>query len=128
MRALSNNRSDHPFFILVLSEAVLVLVLEWDIMTERSSITRNSMYIAFRIARGSALECVAIHDILVSIVVIDEDSNRLGKSQLRRIISMLTRLIQRTEHVPTPLSSTSTSTSTAMLSTSRRERPTCLQP
>lgn len=30
---------------------------------------------------------------------ISEDSNRLGKSNLKRIVSMLTRLIQRTENV-----------------------------
>ena len=50
----------------------------------------------FEIARGSALECAAIHDILVSTAVTDDDSTRHGKSQLRRIVSMLTRLIQRT--------------------------------
>ena len=53
----------------------------------------------FEIARGSALECAAIHDVLRVCDVISEDSNRLGKSNLKRIVSMLTRLIQRTENV-----------------------------
>jgi hypothetical protein len=42
------------------------------------------------------LECAAIHDILKAFAAIEEESNRVGKTQLRRIVSMLTRLIQRT--------------------------------
>lgn len=53
----------------------------------------------FEIARGSALECAAIHDVPRVRDAISEDSNRLGKSNLKRIVSMLTRLIQRTENV-----------------------------
>ena len=53
----------------------------------------------FEIARGSALECAAIHDILLSFEAIDSESNRIGKTNLKRIVSMLTRLIQRTETV-----------------------------
>ncbi len=49
------------------------------------------------IARGSALECASIHDVLVVCDAIDVESNRRGKSHLKRIVSMLTRLIQRTE-------------------------------
>jgi len=45
------------------------------------------------------LECAAIHDILLSFEAIDSESNRIGKSNLKRIVSMLTRLIQRTENV-----------------------------
>lgn len=56
----------------------------------------------FEIARGSALECATIHDILVSVSVIGDESNRLGKSHLKRIVSMLTRLIQRTDRVADP--------------------------
>ena len=51
----------------------------------------------FEIARGSALECAAIHDMLLMFAAADEEWNRQGKSQLRRIVSMLTRLIQRTD-------------------------------
>ncbi len=51
----------------------------------------------FEIARGSALECAAIHDILLSFEAIDSEVTRLGKTNLKRIVSMLTRLIQRTE-------------------------------
>ncbi len=53
----------------------------------------------FEIARGSALECASIHDVLVVCDAIDGESNRRGKSDLKRIVSMLTRLIQRTETV-----------------------------
>ena len=50
----------------------------------------------FEIARGSALECAAIHDVLRVCDAIDADSNCRGKTDLKRIVSMLTRLIQRT--------------------------------
>ena len=50
----------------------------------------------FEIARGSALECAAIHDVLRVCDAIDDDSNCRGKGDLKRIVSMLTRLIQRT--------------------------------
>ncbi len=53
----------------------------------------------FEIARGSALECAAIHDVLFSFDAIDAETNHVGKSTLKRIVSMLTRLIQRTESV-----------------------------
>ena len=53
----------------------------------------------FEIARGSALECAAIHDILISFEAIDPELNRVGKTNLKRIVSMLTRLIQRSESV-----------------------------
>ena len=51
----------------------------------------------FEIARGSALECAAIHDVLRVCAAIDDVSNSRGKSDLKRIVSMLTRLIQRTQ-------------------------------
>lgn len=53
----------------------------------------------FEIARGSALECAAIHDVLKVCDATDEETNRRGKSSLKRIVSMLTRLIQRTQAV-----------------------------
>ena len=137
---------------LVLSEAVLVLVLERALMTEpifdheRLDVYRLSIdYVAFsyriakllagtnrpardqwlraaqsiplniaegngkqslkdknrffEIARGSALECASIHDVLAVCDAIEVESNRRGKSDLKRIVSMLTRLIQRTESV-----------------------------
>ena len=49
----------------------------------------------FEIARGSALECAAIHDVLRVCDAIDNDLNCRGKSDLKRIVLMLTRLIQR---------------------------------
>lgn len=53
----------------------------------------------FEIARGSALECAAIHDVLQSIDVVELETNLVGKADLKRIVSMLTRLIQRSETV-----------------------------
>ena len=53
----------------------------------------------FEIARGSALECAAIHDVLRVCDAIDTESDQHGKSDLKRIVSMLTRLIQRTQAV-----------------------------
>ena len=53
----------------------------------------------FEIARGSALECAAIHDVLRVCDAIDDDSNCRGKTDLKRIVSMLTRLIQKTNGV-----------------------------
>ena len=53
----------------------------------------------FEIARGSALECASIHDVLRVFDAIDDETDRRGKSDLKRIVSMLTRLIQRTQTV-----------------------------
>ena len=53
----------------------------------------------FEIARGSALECASIHDVLRVCDAIDEEPNVRGKADLKRIVSMLTRLIQRTQTV-----------------------------
>ena len=50
----------------------------------------------FKIARGSALECAAIHDILMISEAMDADTTRRGKADLKRIVSTLTRLVQRT--------------------------------
>ncbi len=70
----------------------------------------------FEIARGSALECAAIHDVLRVCDAIEDDSNCHGKRDLKRIVSMLTRLIQRTAGV----SEDRIESSTAVLSTSAR--------
>jgi four helix bundle protein len=51
------------------------------------------------IARGSALECAAIHDVVVASGGTDEDVAGSGKAQLRRIVAMLTKMIQRADHV-----------------------------
>ena len=53
----------------------------------------------FEIARGSALECASIHDVLRVCDAIDETSDQRGKSDLKRIVAMLTRLIQRSQTV-----------------------------
>ena len=46
-------------------------------------------------ARGSALECGAIHYVLEVCRAISEDHNRHGKAMLDRIVAMLTRMGQR---------------------------------
>ncbi len=74
----------------------------------------------FDIARGSALECAAIHDILSVCHAIEPDDNLTGKSQLRRIVAMLTKLVARTNRFPRlhRFIEPHSSTSTAGLSTS----------
>lgn len=49
----------------------------------------------FDIARGSALECAAIQDVLKIGKAISDKENDLGKELLLRIVSMLTKLGQR---------------------------------
>ena len=51
------------------------------------------------IARGSALECVSIQDILSATDGLDDGSHGELKGKLRRIVSMLTRLIGRADVV-----------------------------
>ena len=46
----------------------------------------------FEIARGSALECAAIRDVLMVGNAMDEMAHRKGKDQLDRIVAMLTRM------------------------------------
>ncbi|MCU0720972.1 MAG: four helix bundle protein [Pirellula sp.] len=53
----------------------------------------------FEIARGSALEYAAIHDILISFEAVDPELNRGSKTNLKRIMSLLTRLSQRSDSV-----------------------------
>ena len=47
----------------------------------------------------SVASTAAVHDVLRVCDAINEESNAFGKSDLKRIVSMLTRLIQRTETV-----------------------------
>ena len=77
----------------------------------------------FDIARGSALECASIQDVLAATDGIDEKTHYAGKRRLKRIVSMLTKLIARTDSVAEEsrdyhAGGSSTSTSTASLSTS----------
>jgi len=53
----------------------------------------------FEIARGSALECAAIQDVLEVSGGIDDAVNRQAKRRLKRIVSMLTKLVRRGESV-----------------------------
>ncbi|MEI7700551.1 MAG: four helix bundle protein [Planctomycetia bacterium] len=68
----------------------------------------------FEIARGSAVEFAAIHDVLRVCDAIDDAFSFRSKSDHKRIVSMLTRLIQRT----TGDRKMESSTSAAMLSRS----------
>ena len=45
------------------------------------------------------MECAAIHDVLASFEAVDAESSRAGKTSLKRIVSMWTRLIQRSQRV-----------------------------
>jgi four helix bundle protein len=51
------------------------------------------------IARGSALECVAIQDVLTAIDGLEDQRHVELKRSLHRIVSMLTRLIARSDVV-----------------------------
>lgn len=53
----------------------------------------------FEIARSSILECAAIRDVLKVCGAIDEESSQCGKSDLKRIVSMLPCLIQKTDAI-----------------------------
>ncbi|WP_231612674.1 four helix bundle protein [Novipirellula galeiformis] len=54
------------------------------------------------IARGSALECAAIGDVLSATGGLDKDRQAELKRTLNRIVSMLTRLIARADAVSEP--------------------------
>jgi hypothetical protein len=54
------------------------------------------------IARGSALECVAIQDVLVAINGLEGDRHLELKRTLHRIVAMLTRLLSRLSVVAEP--------------------------
>jgi four helix bundle protein len=47
---------------------------------------------AYAIARGSAMECAAIFDVLKILQIVDEDRHRRGCSLLERVVAMLTKL------------------------------------
>jgi four helix bundle protein len=50
----------------------------------------------FEIARGSAMECASIQDVLQICDAISEADNESGKRLLNRIVSMLTKMTERT--------------------------------
>ncbi len=54
------------------------------------------------IARGSALECAAIQDVLAATDGLDSESHLALKRSLHRIVAMLTRLISRLNVVAEP--------------------------
>ncbi len=54
------------------------------------------------IARGSALECASIQDVLVATGGIDDEQHGEWKRALKRIVSMLTRLIARADVAAEP--------------------------
>ena len=45
------------------------------------------------------MECAALHDVLSSFEAIDAESNRVGKTNLKRTVSMLARFNQRSQTV-----------------------------
>jgi four helix bundle protein len=53
----------------------------------------------FEIARGSALECAAIQDVLAASDGLDLASHAAMKSKLKRIVSMLTRMVMKSDAV-----------------------------
>ncbi len=53
----------------------------------------------FEIARGSAFECAAIQDVLTTTAGIDADLSNEMKLKLKRIVSMLTRMVMKSDTV-----------------------------
>jgi four helix bundle protein len=49
----------------------------------------------FAIARGSALECAAIHDVLVAGAGISRETSAVGETLLVRIVAMLTKMARQ---------------------------------
>ena len=72
------------------------------------------------IVRGSALECAACLDVLVARSRLATDDAGQGKATLVRIVSMITKLIER--HLRDAAARTSTSTSTSRNGPSRCSR------
>jgi four helix bundle protein len=56
----------------------------------------------FDIARGSALECSAIQDVLLTSRGISRETSDPMKAKLKRIVAMLTRLAMRADRVSEP--------------------------
>jgi hypothetical protein len=61
------------------------------------------------IARGSALECAAIQDVLIASKGLDIAKNIELKEKLARIVSMLTRMAMKFENISEPEATYSTS-------------------
>ncbi len=53
----------------------------------------------FDIARGSALECSAIQDVLLVSEAITRETSQPMKAKIKRIVAMLSRLAIRSDHV-----------------------------
>ena len=53
----------------------------------------------FDIARGSSFECAAIQDVLVATGGLGDSTSRNLKSQLKRIVAMLTRMAMKFDGV-----------------------------
>ena len=56
--------------------------------------TKKEKQRAYRIARGSAMECAAILDVCLRLDIVSEDKSRKGKEILLRVVAMLTKLIK----------------------------------
>ena len=86
---------------IVLSAAVLVLEIEIErgIAEGNGKRGRKDRGRFFEIARGSAFECAAIQDVLTASGGLDAESNADLKHKLQRTVSMLTRMVMKTDAV-----------------------------
>ncbi len=57
----------------------------------------------YRMAKRSATECAGIFDVFRSLRLIEESRYRRGRELLIRIVSMLTKMAQRSSLVPVPV-------------------------
>ena len=63
-----------------------------NIAEGNGKVTKGDRRRYFEIARGSALECAAIHDVLEVCKIINTKQNHQGKVLLDRIVAMLTKM------------------------------------
>jgi len=105
-------RIGRPSAIKHLDESSTSVALNMAEGNGKRSIADRVRYL--EIARGSALEYAACLDVLVVRKKLSSDTALAGKTMLVRVVSMLTKLIERL------LNQSSTSTSTSTSTTGRR--------
>jgi four helix bundle protein len=102
-------RGRRPNVLKHLDESATSVALNIAEGNGKRSLADRARYL--EIARGSALECAACLDVLVARKRLDLELASQGKTTLVRIVSTITKLIER--HLRDAEASTSTSTSTS---------------
>jgi four helix bundle protein len=76
-----------------LKRATISILLKIAEGSAKTSTRDRASYYA--IARGSAMECSAVLDVLQLLCLVTADSTRTGKDLAERIVAMLTRMTRR---------------------------------